>query len=264
MRARQPRSGAPAAVLTGRLYAGTSGFAYPDWAPRFYPSGLRGDELLAYYASAFRAVELNNTFYARPTEAKIRGWLAATGPDFRFVVKAQRGGSLRAFLSAPAESVPWLTEPLPAFGARLGAVLFRVPANVHRAADGSTDGRVAALLAAWPVTLPLTLEFQHASWHVDEVLDLLREAGTVLCATELPEDEAAPTLRLTGSFLYLRLRRHDYPEPEIEAWAERLAPFLEAGRDVFAFFRHDESGRATELARKLVDQVGRRLPDAVS
>jgi uncharacterized protein YecE (DUF72 family) len=170
---------------------------------------------------------------------------------------------MRAFLVAPAESVAWLTEPLGAFGERLGAVLFRVPANVRRAADGSADRRLAALLEAWPRAVPLTLELQHPSWHVDEVFELLREAGAALCATELPEDEAAPTLRLTGAFLYLRLRRHDYDVAGIGALAERLVPFLEAGRDAYAFFRHDESGRATELARDLMGAVARRLPGAV-
>ena len=28
-------------VVAGRLYAGTSGFAYPGWSPRFYPAGAR-------------------------------------------------------------------------------------------------------------------------------------------------------------------------------------------------------------------------------
>ena len=32
--------------MSGRLRTGTSGFAYPAWAPRFYPAGLRGDGLL--------------------------------------------------------------------------------------------------------------------------------------------------------------------------------------------------------------------------
>ena len=30
----------------GRLFVGTSGFSYPDWAPSFYPPGLRANELL--------------------------------------------------------------------------------------------------------------------------------------------------------------------------------------------------------------------------
>ena len=84
--------------MTGRLLVGTSGFAYPDWAPRFYPAGAKADALLPFYGTRFAAVELNNTFYQQPTEAKVRAWLAATPTNFRFSVKAQRGGSMRALL----------------------------------------------------------------------------------------------------------------------------------------------------------------------
>jgi uncharacterized protein YecE (DUF72 family) len=244
--------------MTGRLFVGTSGFAYPAWSPRFYPEGARADQLLPYYSSRFSACELNNTFYARPTEAKIDAWLRSTPDDFRFAVKAQRGGSMRALLQDPSGSIPWLTEPLPRFGDRLGSVLFRVPAEVRVNLE-----RLDAFLAAWPASIPLTMEFQDASWHVDEVFDGLRRAGAVLCATDLPEDPEPPPLRVTGSFLYLRLRRHDYGPAEIEAWAARVAPFVVDERNAFVFFRHDESGRATELARAFEDAVGRLLPARV-
>jgi uncharacterized protein YecE (DUF72 family) len=230
----------------GRLFVGTSGFAYPDWAPRFYPAGLRGDELLPHYAAHFHTCELNNTFYARPTPHKIDAWVAATPPDFRFAIKAQRGGSMRALLQDPAGSVPWLTESLPRFGDRLGTVLFRVPKEVKLRTE-----RLDALLFRWPASIPLTMEFQDPSWHVDEVFDRLRAGNAVLCTTELPDDPEPPDIRVTGPFLYLRLRRHDYEAEEIEAWARRLVPFLADGRDVYVYFRHDEEGRATELAAQL-------------
>ena len=240
-------TGAGAPRSPGRLYVGTSGFAYPGWAPRFYPAGLKGDALLPWYARHFPACELNNTFYQQPSESKVASWLAATPDDFRFAVKAQRGGSFRALKVDPVASVPWLTAPLARFGDRLGTVLFRVP-------DGMPldIARLDALLAEWPPTLPLTLEFQDKSWHVDEVFAALTRAGAALCATELPEDDGPPALRHTGRFLYLRLRRHEYPPAEIEAWAARLSPFLEAGTDAFVFFRHDETGRATEFAAALM------------
>ena len=240
--------------MAGVLRSGTSGFAYPGWRPRFYPAGLRLPELLPFYANSLPAVELNNTFYQQPSSAKIAAWLGATPASFRFAVKAQRGGALRAMLRSPEETVPWLTAPLPAFGERLGAVLFRVPAEIERDRDAE-DPRLAALLAAWPEGLPLVLEFQHPSWQVDETFDELRRMGATLCATELPEDDGPPTIRLTGSFLYLRLRRHEYEPAEIRRWADRIAPFLDDGVDVYAFFRHDESGRATELARELATAV---------
>lgn len=242
--------------MPGRLRVGTSGFAYPSWVPRFYPEGLPSARLLRHYATRLSAVELNNTFYRSPTPAAVATWLEATPADFRFAIKAQRGGSYRALQVDPTASVPWLTGPYRAFEERLGTVLFRVPDGVSR-----NDDRLTALLDAWPRELPLTMEFQDASWHVDETFEALERIGAALCATELPEDPEPPTIRRTGRFLYLRLRRHDYSEAELAAWAARLEPFLTAGDDAYVFFRHDEVGRGPELAIGLDAAVVRLAGD---
>jgi uncharacterized protein YecE (DUF72 family) len=234
------------------VLAGTSGFAYASWAPRFYPPGIRQRDLLTDYAGRLPACELNNTFYARPTPGRIDAWVAATPADFRFVVKAQRGGSIRALYGDPAESVPWLTDPLPRFGERLGAVLFRVPGEVAR-----HDGRLEGVLAAWPASLPLVVEAQHASWQVDETFVALRDAGAVLCTTDLDGAADAPDIRRTGPFLYLRLRRSAYAEADLDAWARRLVPFLDDGMDTFVIFRHDEDGATALAAEGFAERVER-------
>ena len=239
-------------MAPGRLLVGTSGFAYPGWAPRFYPTGLATKGYLSHYAGRLAAVELNNTYYGQPNAETVAAWVAATPTEFRFSVKAQRGGSFRALAGDPTESVPWLTGPYRAFGERLGTVLFRVPEGVTR-----DDARLTALLAAWPRDIPLTLEFQDPSWHVDETFRALTAVGAALCATELPEDPEPPIIRRTGPFLYLRLRRHGYTDDELAAWGARLEPFLAAGDDVFAFFRHDEIGQGPELAMGLAAAVDR-------
>jgi uncharacterized protein YecE (DUF72 family) len=201
-------------------------------------------------------VELNGTFRRRPTPSAIRGWLAATPPTFRFVVKAQRGSAVRALLGDPVESVTWLTEPLGEFGDRLAAVLFRIPGEIRRGGPALAgdpvvaDLRLRALLAAWPPSIPLVLELQDPSWHVDETFEALRAAGATLCTTDLP-DADEPAIRRTGGLLYLRLRRDDYDAAGIDAWAARLRPFIEGGDDTYVFFRHDPVGRATELAAEL-------------
>ena len=196
------------------------------------------------YAGRLPAVELNNTFRRRPTPSAIRGWVRATPPDFRFAMKAQRGSAVRALWGAPEESLRWLTEPLGEFGERLGAVLFRVPAEIRRDGpwvDGDpavADARLAALLEAWPRAIPLVVELQDRTWHVDETFAALHAAGATLCTTELPPegDEGAsgspepgtdrepPMIRRTGSFLYLRLRLHDYDAAGLDAWAARIEP----------------------------------------
>lgn len=243
----------------GRLYAGTSGFAYPGWAPRFYPASVRSRDLLPHYASRLPAVELNNTFYARPTTGRIASWVAATPPGFRFIVKAQRGASVRSLYGAAAESIPWLTEPLPAFGERLGAVLLRIDAKAAR-----DDGRLALLLEAWPPAIPLVLEAQHASWHVDETFAALRAVSAVLCTTDLDDLPEPPDIRRTGPFLYLRLRRTSYDDPALDAWAARIAPFLDDGMDAYVLFRHDEDGTSAIHAEAFAGRVDRfraRLPE---
>jgi uncharacterized protein YecE (DUF72 family) len=241
--------------VAGRLRTGTSGFAYPDWAPRFYPPGTRGDALLRHYASRLATVELNNTFYRQPSPKAVDGWLAATPADFRFAVKAQRGASFRSLQVDPAESVTWLTGPLRRFGDRLGTILFRVPEGVDR-----NEERLSALLARWPADLPLAIEFQEPSWHVDETFAALRTAGAALVTTELAEDEGPPTIRRTGPFLYLRLRRHDYTPDELATWLDRLEPFVAEGLDAYVYFRHDDVGRGAELALELADLARVRWP----
>ena len=184
----------------------------------------------------------------------MEAWLGATPLTFRFSVKAQRGASFRAFGSGPEPGLPWLTAPYRAFGERLGTILFRVPANVQR-----DDDRLGDLLAAWPRDLHLTMEFQDASWHVDETTAALAQVGAALCATDQPDDPEPVTIRRTAPFLYVRLRRHDYAPQEIEAWAARLEPFLDAGDDAYVFFRHDEMGRGPELAMALTAAVAARV-----
>ena len=198
-------------------------------------------------------MELNVTFRRRPTPSAIAGWLRATPEPFRFAIKAQRGAAVRALLGSPEESVGWLTEPLPHFGSRLGAVLFRIPAEIRRVGPwcdrdvARADEALGAVLRAWPAALPLVVELQDPTWHVDETFRALAAVGATLCATDRPDlDE--PTLRRNSGRLYVRLRRDDYDAAALDGWAARLRPFLEAGDEAFVFFKHDALGHAAELA----------------
>lgn len=207
--------------------------------------------MLAIYAGRLAACELNATTYRQPTDDTVRGWAETVPPHFRFSVKAHRNGSLRAYRSDPSAIFEWLCRPYRLLGGRLGTVLFRLPD------DARPDlGRLDALLGAWPDDLPLTLEFRDPDWLRDEVLDRLRSVRVALCTTELDESPEPPRLFLTGDYLYLRLRRASYTAAELDAWAARIRPFLEDGRDVYAFFRHDETGRATVLAADLRTRLG--------
>jgi uncharacterized protein YecE (DUF72 family) len=232
----------------GRLYAGTSGFSYPAWAPAFYPPGLSGRQLLPAYAERLPAVELNNTFCRRPSDVAIAAWLAATPDSFRFCPKAQRGAVWRAWSGADTEeSVTWLTEPLVGFGGRLGCVLMTIPAMTAR-----DDGALRRVLATWPTSMPLALELPHPSWQDDEVHALLRDHDVALVAVDA-DREPEPDLRRIGPVVYLRLRRSAYADADLGRWARRLEPFLADGSDAFVFLRHDEIGASALRAERLVE-----------
>src|SRR3954468_1618331 len=69
---------------------GTQGWNYAAWVGPFYPLGTRPPDFLATYAKAFRAVEVDSTFYAVPDVRAVRAWNERTPADFTFALKMPR------------------------------------------------------------------------------------------------------------------------------------------------------------------------------
>ncbi len=169
-------------------------------------------------------------------------------------MKLLRTGTARAYAADPAGTLPWLTLPLASFDERLGIALFRIPAGQAR-----DDERLLRLLASWPAGIPLAVEAQDPSWHVDETHAILRAAGATLVVTET-DDLPDPPLTITGAAVYLRLRRSAYGTADLDAWAARLEPFLADGRDAYVFFRHDEHGATPGYAMALSERLAAYAP----
>ncbi|MEO6910438.1 MAG: DUF72 domain-containing protein, partial [Edaphobacter sp.] len=74
------RSVVVSASASTRIYAGTSGWAYPTWKPDFYPPRTPAKKFLEFYGSQLTSVEVNYTFRTLPTAKMLEGWLAATPP----------------------------------------------------------------------------------------------------------------------------------------------------------------------------------------
>ena len=95
--------------MQGRLFVGTSGYVYPHWRRRFYPSDLPVRQWLPFYARHFATVELNNPFYRLPEKTSFEAWRAAVPAGFVFSVKASRylSSSLRSSRPTPRGCVPF-------------------------------------------------------------------------------------------------------------------------------------------------------------
>ena len=238
--------------MPAKAYVGTSGWSYTTWRPKFYPEKMKSKEFLAFYATKLKTIEINYTFNHLPTEKNIAEWTAATGDDFLFGLKASQQITHRKQLREPAETLPIFFERARMLGARLGPILFQTPPWVRR-----DDDRLASFLAALPRDTRSALEVRDPSWYVPEVYELLRTANVALVHAE---GEKAPspveTLDQTADFAYVRLRaREGYPDASVDAWAARLRAVLNAGKDVYAYMRHDDDGSNGLSAIRLRDAL---------
>jgi len=233
-----------------QIFAGTSGWAYPSWKPEFYPDKLAQKKFLAHYAAQLNTVEVNFTFRQLVKESTIQNWLQQTPDHFRFGIKAHQVITHIKRLKATEDFVPRFLatiEPLAAAG-KLGPVLFQLPPNLKADAALLKD-----FLAVLPRSVPSAFEFRHESWFSDATWDLLKESNAALCVAET-ETMTTPDIA-TGKFVYYRFRKPSYTGEERKSMIDRIAQHLASGRDVFAYFKHEETPEgalyAVELLRDL-------------
>ncbi len=126
---------APTLVLAGdHDLVGTSGYNYPEWKGSFYPADLAASKMLPYYASKFKTVEINYTFYRMPTSKIVAGWAAQVPPEFRFTLKAPKRITHDKRLRAAevADSVRTFVSVAGELGPQLAALLFQLPPNFKK------------------------------------------------------------------------------------------------------------------------------------
>jgi uncharacterized protein YecE (DUF72 family) len=241
--------------MSVRLFAGASGFAYKPWKGPFYPEGLPDAEMLAYYAARLPAVEINNTFHRLPKAQMLEDWAAQTPDLFRFVLKASRKITHIQRLKDVGDTVGYLFETAATLGAKLGPLLFQLPPHLKKDLD-----RLRSFLDLVPADRRVALEFRNASWFEDEVFEALRERDAALCVAETgPDDQeggSAPVpLVRTASWGYLRLRRDDYTDADLQAWSERIRS--QGWSEAYVFFKHEDEGAAPKLALRLMELSAR-------
>ncbi len=228
------------------VYAGTSGFSYPGWKGKFYPSALPGAKMLAFYSQRLNGVELNGSFYRTPPETTLLKWAAETPPGFRFCMKANRGLTYSAEGFDRVGLARIVAERLAPLRERLGPILLQFPP-----ARQLNVSLLDALLDA--LGRPAALEFRHASWFCDETYRVIREHKGALVVTDEEKWPRAPLVDL-GPVAYFRLRR-GYTTSSLRRWIAEVRSAAASHDEVHVYFKHDPE--APGLAQRLVRSVTR-------
>ena len=235
-----------------QLYVGTSGWAYPSWKPAFYPEKLAQKKFLNFYATKLNAVEVNFSFRQLLKETTISKWLAETPEHFRFTIKAHQVLTHIKRLKDPDEFLKRFLGTLESLerAGRMGPVLFQLPPNLK-----ADQALLSEFLKCLPRSVRAAFEFRHGSWFTDATWETLRERNIALCVAET-EERVTPDV-VTAHFTYYRYRKPSYTPDERIAMVGRMEEHLAAGRDVFAYFKHEETPEGALYAVDVLAAVNR-------
>ena len=255
-----------------RLYVGTSGYSYTEWAETgFYPPDTPPAEMLALYARCFSITELNDTWYQLPRAETVERRRRNTPPHFLFTARLTRT------LTHEIDPARWSDiaicyrdglAPLVQAG-QLAAVLVQLPPTFDR--TPMHRKRLADLFDMLQ-GLPLAVEFRHRSWATDRVLAELERRRIALVAVDGPDLPALfPVLNAVTNpeLFYVRFYgRNDgawrsgktaaqfdynYSDEELCEWAgSRIESLCHHTLRGFLFFNNHVRAQAPENAQRLI------------
>jgi uncharacterized protein YecE (DUF72 family) len=233
-------------------WVGTSGWSYDHWDGVLYPPGTPPAHRLGVYVQEFETVELNASHYRWPRSTSFASWRRRLPPGFRMSVKAPRGLTHAKRLYSPETWVDRIVSSWHELGDRRAVLLVQLPPTFER-----DDARLAWFLDQLPWWVHVAVEMRHASWHADEVFDLLQRRDASYCVMS---GAGLPCLlRATSSVVYVRLHGPSdewlyggsYSDEALGWWADRVREWEGSGHEVYAYFNNDGDGHAVRNARRL-------------
>jgi uncharacterized protein YecE (DUF72 family) len=270
------------AILTG-----TAGWVFAPWRGSFYPEGLVQKKELAYASSRLGTIEINATFRANQKPESFARWASEAREGFVFSIKGpQLVTHIKRLKNCEVELANFFASGPLALGAKLGPFVWQLPPNLvydravleaflallpqsiggYQSLAGKADLRLKSLpfLTANNVgQIRHAIEMRHPSFDLPEVRDLL---ATHNVAAVIADTVEHPSRALTADFAYCRLQgpaRPDaqgYTPADIADWANQVTDWDRVGKDVFAYFVHEDKLHAPANAMALRQAAGIALP----
>jgi uncharacterized protein YecE (DUF72 family) len=271
----------------GIVRTGTAGWVFEPWRGTFFPQGLVQKKELAYASSRLGSIEINATFRANQKPESFSKWAGETPEHFVFSVKGpQLVTHIKRLRNCQTELANFFASGPLALGTKLGPFVWQLPPNLSFDAEiienflgmlPQTPEHYVALASKADARLKTTpyletqgvtqirhaIELRHASFDVPEMNEMLTRFNVTRVVADTADN---PHRTLTADFSYCRLQgpaRPDaggYGEADIADWAKTCRSWAEAGKDVFAYFVHEDKLHAPANAIALRKALGITYP----
>ncbi|MGV8814228.1 MAG: DUF72 domain-containing protein [Gelidibacter sp.] len=220
------------------VYVGCAKWSKAD-LKGFYPKGTKDE--LTYYSQQFNAIELNATFYRIFSPDTFNTWYEKTPPGFKFFPKLFQEISHWKRLHAVEKVVDDYLNNAVQLKEKLGTIFLQMHINF---APKDLD-KVEAFVKAWPIDIPLAIEFRHTDWYNDMVIaerlyDLLESHNISNVIVDTAGRRDLMHMRLTNGTGFIRFvgANHESDYNRLDQWVERLKEWQQQGIKEINFFVH--------------------------
>lgn len=263
-----------------KVLIGTSGYDYPEWKGVFYPEDLPRKDFLAYYATQFNALELNNSFYNMPTAQRMLSFYERSEGKLSFSVKANRLLTHQVERSWQTDAAAFKSSVTPLLEKdSLNALLFQFPESFHYTPDNRFY--LSALIKEFE-GFPVVIEFRHKEWIRDSVMEGLESRGASVAFCDMPALKNLPAgvvnekvSPFVGPVAYIRLHgrnadawyvkddspngssryTYDYSVQELESFVPIIKYTIIEGKRPVVFFNNHPKGDGAKNAKMLKEMI---------
>lgn len=210
------------------------------------------DSALHRYAAAFKAIEINSSFYRPHRAATYARWAASTPLDFRFSVKLPKSITHESGLIGGEGVIDRFLDETACLGVRRGPILVQTPPKLEF--DPALAGAVAARLVGGGAHR-IAWEPRHASWFEPGADAWLADHGVARVAADPARHPGAGQPGGWRGLAYYRL--HGSPRMYASGYDDAVLAALVAAlaegeaNETWIIFDNTASGEATRNARAL-------------
>lgn len=223
-----------------KYYIGCSGFYNTDWKGSLYPEDSQNKDFLKLYSKIYNTVEINRTFYRKPTVKTLQKWTDETPDDFKFFIKIPKTISHSGYSESKKDEFydfcNYINENI---GNKLAGFLIQFPSSFHR-----TEKNIKWLTETLYDEFLIAVEFRHQSWWNDEIFNLFKKHQWIFCGVNFPGKITEDVIVTNYKIGYYRLHGKPtlYKSPYSEAFLDKLAKEISNNTQEFYIFFNNTWG----------------------